>query len=75
MAGRANWVNGSLGFVTHWSVGVEKHYLTPLPDLLPFFHACVPLSPPPTFPLKSKDPQTQKDVQIEEGGTGSWGWG
>lgn len=54
-AGRANWVSGSLIFVTHWNVGEERGYLTPLPDLLPFFLACVPLSPPPP-PYSSQRP-------------------
>ena len=46
VARRATRVSRSFIFVTHQSAGEERRYLTPLPDLLPFFLACVPLSPP-----------------------------
>lgn len=42
--------------------GEVGHYLTPLPDLFPFFLACTPLNPPPSFPPKSKDTANQEEV-------------
>lgn len=66
---RANWVSRSLVLVTPRSVGKgETHYLTPVPGLSPFFLACIPLGPPSTSPLKSKDPKNQEGIQTEGGG-------
>lgn len=67
----SGWHAGPTGFCHSLEVGEERH---PLPDLLAFFLACIPLSPSPS-PLKSKDPENQEDVQTEAGGAGSWGWG
>lgn len=55
--------------------GERRDTLSDSFGLSPFFLACIPLGPPSTSPLKSKDPENQEGIQTEGGGARAWNLG